>query len=148
MWMSFIEQANKVCDVPYSQIQVGTKAVYTKTITNEDVLEFAKVTGDINPIHVDDEFAKTTMFKERIAHGLLTAGFISTLIGTKLPGKNTLYLSQDVKFKAPVKIGDTLTVVGEVIEKRDDKQILKMTTHIYNQFEKMVLEGTAVVMKM
>ena len=146
--MSFIEQANQVCDVPYSQIQVGTKAIYTKTITNEDVLEFAKVTGDVNPIHVDEEFAKTTMFKERIAHALLTAGIISTLIGPKLPRKKTLYLSHEVKFKAPVKIGDTLTVVGEVIEKRDDKQILKMNTHIYNQFEKMVLEGTAVVMKM
>lgn len=146
--MSFIEQASKVCDVPYSQIQVGTTAMLSKTITNEDILEFAKVSGDVNPIHVDDDFAKTTMFKERIAHGILTAGFISALIGTKLPGKNTVYLSQNIKFIAPVKIGDTLTVIGEVTEKRDDKQILKLNTNIYNQYNKMVLEGTAVVMKM
>lgn len=145
--MSFIEQANKICDVPYSQIQVGTKAIIKKTITNDDVLCFAKVTGDVNPIHVDDDFAKTTMFKERIAHGILTTGFISTLIGTKLPGKNTVYLSQNVTFKAPVKIGDTLTVIGEVTEKRDDKQILKLNTNIYNQNDKIVVEGTAVVMK-
>lgn len=145
--LDFLEKSNNVCDVPYSQIHIGTKATFTKTVTNEDILGFAKLTGDVNPIHVNDEFAKGTMYKERIAHGLLTAGFISTLIGTKLPGRNTIYLSQNVTFTAPVKIGDTLTVVGEVTEKRDDKQILRLNTHIYNQNEKMVVEGTAVVMK-
>ena len=99
-------------------------------ITDEDVINFAKLTGDVNPIHILDSFAKTTMFKERIAHGMLVSSFISTILGTKLPGKNTIYLSQNVSFRAPVKIGDTLRVVAEVIKKRDDKNHYAANKHI------------------
>ncbi|MBL1704033.1 MaoC family dehydratase, partial [Klebsiella pneumoniae] len=90
---------------------------------------------------------KTTMFKERIAHGMLVSSFISTILGTKLPGKNTIYLSQNVSFRAPVKIGDTLRVVAEVIKKRDDKKIITLQTNIYNQSGDIVVEGTATILK-
>jgi 3-hydroxybutyryl-CoA dehydratase len=88
------------------------------------------------------------MFKERIAHGMLVASCISTILGTKLPGKNTIYLSQNVAFKAPVKIGDRIRVIAEVIQKRDDKKIITLQTNVYNQFDKLVVEGTAAILKM
>lgn len=87
------------------------------------------------------------MFKGRIAHGILTVGFISTLIGTILPGKNVIYLSQNCRFTAPVRIGDTIRVVGKVTEKRSDKKIVTIETNVYNQKNEMVLEGSAIVMK-
>ena len=123
--MNPFQEAQTVPELRYDEIQVGDQASLTKTITDEDVINFAKLTGDVNPIHILDSFAKTTMFKERIAHGMLVSSFISTILGTKLPGKNTIYLSQNVSFRAPVKIGDTLRVVAEVIKKRDDKKSLR-----------------------
>ena len=114
--MNPFQEAQTVPELRYDEIQVGDQASLTKTITDEDVINFAKLTGDVNPIHILDSFAKTTIFKERIAHGMLVSSFISTILGTKLPGKNTIYLSQNVSFRAPVKIGDTLRVVAEVIK--------------------------------
>lgn len=125
-----ISRSTTVPELRYDEIQVGDQASLTKTITDEDVINFAKLTGDVNPIHILDSFAKTTMFKERIAHGMLVSSFISTILGTKLPGKNTIYLSQNVSFRAPVKIGDTLRVVAEVIKKRDDKNHYAANKHI------------------
>lgn len=122
-------------------------ASFTRKVTDQDILHFAALTEDVNPIHIDEEYAATTMFKERIAHGALTASFISTLIGTILPGKNVIYLSQNSKFTAPVRIGDTLKVEGKIIDKRPDKKILTIQTNVYNQKDELVLEGTAVVMK-
>jgi len=87
------------------------------------------------------------MFKGRIAHGILTVSFISTLIGTILPGKNVIYLAQNCKFTAPVRIGDTIKVVGKITDKRPDKKILTIETNAYNQNDELVLEGSAVVMK-
>ncbi len=145
--MNLFQEAQSVQELHYDEIQVGDQASLTKTITNEDIITFAKLTGDVNPIHILDSFAKTTMFKERIAHGMLVSGFISTILGTKLPGKNTIYLSQNVSFRAPVKIGDTLRVVAEVIKKRDDKKIITLQTNVYNQWNDIVVEGTATIMK-
>jgi 3-hydroxybutyryl-CoA dehydratase len=90
------------------EISDGMTAVFSKTVTEADIVLFAGITGDTNPVHLDEEFAKPTMFKGRIAHGMLTAGFISTVFGTKLPGPGCIYLSQSMKFKAPVRIGDTV----------------------------------------
>src|SRR3569833_2834949 len=90
------------------KIGEGMTAVFSKTVTEADIVLFAGITGDTNPVHLDEEFAKPTMFKGRIAHGMLTAGFISAVFGTKLPGPGCIYLSQSLKFKAPVKIGDTV----------------------------------------
>ncbi len=137
-----------VADIPYESIQVGDKESFTKTMSESDIYNFAGISGDFNPIHVNEEYAKTTNFEHRICHGILTTSLISTVIGTKLPGANTIYLSQEVKFVAPVYIGDTLTAEVEVTEKRDDKKIISMKTVVYNQNEKTVVDGNAKVMKM
>ena len=89
-------------------LQVGMTANYSKTVSDADVVQFAGISGDINPVHMDSEYAKATMFKGRIAHGMLTASFISTVLGTKLPGPGCIYVSQNLKFRAPVRIGDTV----------------------------------------
>jgi 3-hydroxybutyryl-CoA dehydratase len=146
--MNIYEKAKHVVERSYADINIGDIAEIVKTITDEDIVAFARLTGDVNPIHLDEEFAKQTFFKGRIAHGMLTASFISTVLGTQLPGTNTIYLSQNLKFKAPVKIGDTITVVAEVIEKRDDKKLIKLRTNLVNQDGKVVVEGEAMVMKM
>ncbi|HTO84019.1 MAG TPA: MaoC family dehydratase, partial [Methylomirabilota bacterium] len=97
-------------------VTLGMTAVYSRTVTEADIVLFSGVSGDVNPVHMDQEFAKQTMFKGRIAHGMLTASFISTVLGTKLPGPGCVYISQNLKFKAPVRIGDTVkarvTVTG------------------------------------
>lgn len=135
-------------DRAFEEIRVGDKASFTKTISECDVYAFAGITGDFNPIHVNQEFAAQSRFKQRIAHGMLSASFISTVIGTELPGVNTVYLSQEVKFTAPVYFGDTLTAEAEVLEKREDKRILTLKTIVTNQHGKVVVDGQAKVMKM
>ena len=137
-----------VNDRPFEQIQIGDKASFTKTISEADIYAFAGITGDFNPVHVNEEFAKKGRFKKRIAHGMLSASLISTVIGTDLPGANTIYLSQEVKFTAPVYIGDTLTAEAEVVEKREDKRILTLKTTVVNQEGKLVVDGQAKAMKM
>ncbi len=89
-------------------LRPGMTALYAKTVTDADVVLFAGVSGDVNPVHLNQEFADRTMFRGRIAHGMLTASFISTVIGTKLPGPGCIYVSQNLKFKAPVRVGDTV----------------------------------------
>ncbi|MHA2188480.1 MAG: MaoC family dehydratase, partial [Candidatus Thorarchaeota archaeon] len=93
----------------YSDLSIGQTAQVIHTITEEDIEAFGKLSGDLNPLHFDEEWTKTTLFKGRIAHGLLTATFISTVIGMKLPGTGTIYLSQKITFLRPVRIGDTIT---------------------------------------
>lgn len=146
--MNIYERSKNVVEKSYADIHVGDKAELVRTIEDKDIVIFAELTGDVNPIHLDDEFAKTTFFKGRIAHGMLTASYISTILGTQLPGTNTIYLSQNLKFKAPVKIGDEITVVAEVLEKRDDKKLIKLQTNVLNSAGKVVVEGEAMVMKM
>jgi 3-hydroxybutyryl-CoA dehydratase len=146
--MDLIQRSKNVVEKLYNQIQIGDRAEVSKEITSDDILDFARLTGDVNPVHIDDEYARKTFFKERIAHGMLTASLISTVLGTQLPGKNTIYLSQNLKFKRPVKIGDVITACAEVIEKHDDKKIIKLKTNLLNQHGKEVVEGEAVVMKM
>jgi len=134
-------------DIPFANVNIGDTASLRKTITESDVYSFAGISMDFNPIHVDHEFARTTQFKQRIAHGILSASFISAVIGTTLPGKNTIYLGQNLKFTAPVFIGDTLTARVEVIEKIEAKKILKLKTDVVNQDNKVVVEGEATVLK-
>jgi len=136
-----------VADRPFEEIFPGEKASFVKTIEAKDIDSFAAITGDINPVHIDDVFAAKSIFKKRIAHGMLSASLISTVLGTKLPGANTIYLSQEVKFLAPVFIGDTLTAEVEVVEKREDKRILTLHTTVINQEGKTVVDGQARVMK-
>lgn len=133
----------------YEDIKIGDTATLEKTITDEDVRQFADLSLDHNPIHLDDDYAKDGIFGKRIAHGMLTASLISAVIGMKLPGENTLYLSQSLKFTKPVYLGDTCVAQVEVINKRDDKQILTLKTTITtNNGETLVVDGEAVVKKM
>ncbi|QJW46417.1 MaoC family dehydratase [bacterium BFN5] len=134
-------------DVQFADIRVGDKASLSKTVTEYDVYGFAGITGDFNPIHINAEFAKQTMFQERIAHGMLSAGFISAVLGTSLPGINTIFLGQELAFKAPVKIGDTLTATVEVLEKREARNQLVLKTIVTNQNGQVVVDGKATVMK-
>ena len=134
-------------ELTYEDIQIGDSATFSKTISEFDIYQFAGITGDFNPMHINEEFADTTIFEDRIAHGLLTGSFISTVLGMKLPGPNSIYLSQSFSFTAPVKIGDTITAKVEVIEKQDDKKFIKLKTRVWNQHKKMVVDGEALVMK-
>ena len=127
------------------ELKVGQTARFSKTITEADIILFAGVTGDLNPAHVDEEYAKKTFFKTRIAHGMLTASFISTVIGTMLPGPGTVYLSQEVRFLAPVKIGDTVSAVVEIAEIRPEKKRIWLKTTCTNQDGTVVVDGKAVV---
>ena len=134
-------------DVQFVDIKIGDKASMSKTVSEYDIYTFAGLTGDFNPVHVNAEFAKTSLFKERIAHGMLSAGFISAVLGTTLPGANTIYLGQELAFKAAVKIGDTVTATVEVIEKIEAKKRLIFKTVVTNQHGTIVIDGKATVMK-
>lgn len=125
----------------YEEIKVGDRAVLQRRITGEDIEKFAEVTGDKNPVHLDEEYAKASFFGRRIAHGMLTAGLISNLLGNVLPGPGTVYLRQELKFLAPVYPGDTIEAGVEVLEKNDAKKILRLKTSCRNQEGKAVLEG-------
>lgn len=128
------------------QIKVGDKTSVIKTIGESDVYLFAGITGDLNPAHTNQVAAEKTMFKGRIAHGILVSGFISTCLGMQLPGPGTIYLSQNTKFTAPVHIGDTITAEVEAIEVITEKNRVKFKTTCTNQDGKMVIDGEAVVM--
>jgi 3-hydroxybutyryl-CoA dehydratase len=136
-----------VRDIPFVQLKVGDTASMSKTVSERDIEDFARVTGDFNPVHMDAEFAKQTMFKERIAHGMLGAGIISAVLGTQLPGANTIYLGQELSFKAPVKIGDTVTATVEVVEKLERKSIVLLRTVVTNQAGVTVIDGKATMLK-
>ncbi len=136
-----------VRDIPFAELRVGDTASMTKTVSEYDVYTFAGLTGDFNPVHVNAEFAKTTIFKERIAHGMLSVGFISAVLGTSLPGANTIYLGQELSFKAPVKIGDTVTATVELLEKIEAKNRLIFRTTVTNQDGTVVVDGKATVLK-
>ena len=129
-----------------AELSVGANAETSKTITSEDILSFAQATGDFNPVHIDDEAAKKSPFGERIAHGMLSAGLISAVLGMKLPGPGVIYMSQSLRFVRPVKIGDTITARAEVTEVMTAKKRAKLATTCRNQKGEMVLEGEALVM--
>jgi len=127
-------------------VSTGEMASLTKTVTEADIALFAGVTGDFNPLHIDREFAKRTRFGERIAHGFLSAGLISAVLGTKLPGPGSIYLRQSLNFHKPVKIGDTITAIVKVTAYNEEKRIVTLETNCYNQDGVMVLSGEAVVL--
>jgi 3-hydroxybutyryl-CoA dehydratase len=131
----------------FEEIMVGEKASFGKTISESDIYAFAGITGDFNPLHINEVFAAKSLFKKRIAHGMLSASLISTVLGTDLPGPDTIYLSQEIQFKAPVFIGDTLTVEVEVLEKNEEKRIIILKTKVSNQDGKTVVDGQAKTMK-
>src|SRR5215213_5558133 len=128
----------------FEDLRLGQKASFGKTITESDIVLFAAVTGDTNPMHLNAEYAKTTIFGERIAHGMLAAGLITKVLGTQLPGPGTIYLSQSLKFRAPVKIGDTVTATVEVMALHPERH--RATLHTLCVVDgQPVLEGEAYV---
>jgi 3-hydroxybutyryl-CoA dehydratase len=130
--------------VYFEDLSVGQKASFGKTITEADIVLFAAVTGDTNPMHLNEEYAKGTIFKERIAHGMLAAGLITKVLGTQLPGPGTIYMSQTLKFRAPVRIGETVTATVEVKALHPDKHRATLST-ICTVKGEPVLEGEAYV---
>ena len=132
-------------NITYDEIELGQSTSYTKTLTEQDIQLFAAASGDINPVHLDDEFAKNTPFKARIAHGMLTGSLFSAALALKLPGPGTIYRGQTLKFTRPVKLGDTVKVNLKVIDKRDDKKIVTLECSAENQNGKTVAVGTAEV---
>ena len=136
-----------IADVKFEDIKIGDAASVTKIVTAADVESFAEVTTDRNPVHLDEEYAKGTMFKQRIAHGMLSAGLISAVLGTKLPGANTIYMGQSLQFLAPVYLGETVTATATCIAKDEAKHRLTFETICTNQDGKAVVKGEALVMK-
>lgn len=129
----------------FDALSVGDSDRFSKTVTETDIYLFAGITGDLNPAHIDEAYAQGTFFKKRIAHGMLSAGFISTVIGMRLPGPGSVYMQQSLSFMAPVYIGDTVTAIAEVVEKLEEKKRVKLKTTCVNQDGVEVLTGEALV---
>lgn len=129
----------------YSEIKIGDKEFINHTITQNDIEKFVQLTGDDNRLHVDEQFARATHFKKPVVHGMLGASFISTVIGTKLPGDGALWFSQTLEFLLPVRIGDDLIISAEVVKKNDSEQIIELKTEISNQNRQIVTKGLAKV---
>ena len=127
------------------QLEIGQNAEFSKTISESDVYLFAGVTGDMNPAHINAEYSKDSVFNQRVVHGMLSASLISTVLGTELPGRGTIYLQQEVKFVAPVHFGDTITATAEVLEKNIKKNRVKLRTVCTNQEGQVVVDGEAIV---
>lgn len=129
-----------------AELKVGDFAEHTKTISESDVYLFAGITGDLNPAHINAVEAEKGMFKGRIAHGMLSAGLVSAVLGMQLPGPGTIYMSQTLKFTAPVRFGDTITARAEVIDRNVDRNRITLKTTCTNQAGKVVLDGEALAM--
>ncbi len=131
----------------FGELQTGMSASFTKNVTQSDIVSFAQLSGDANPLHLDEDFAARTMFKTRIAHGMLTASFISAIIGTKLPGDSAVYLSQSLRFIAPVHIGEKVTALARItaLDAQKRRVTLETTCSVGG---KQVLAGEALVMVM
>ncbi len=134
----------------WDTIPVGATAFHTKTITETDITLFTAISGDFNPIHVDETYAQTTPYGRRIAHGIISVSLIAGLLGMKLPGAGTVHVSQSVDFKKPVFIGDTLTARGEVMEKYKKREgtlkFIRIKTQVLNQENILVTDGEALVL--
>jgi len=134
-------------NVKESEIYLGQSSEISKRVSMEDVQQFANVTGDKNPMHVDEEYASKTQFKTRIAHGMLGASLISAVLGMNLPGPGTVYLGQELKFVHPIHFDDVITAkatVKEIIPKKNFS-LVKLDTNVINQAGEVVIEGTATV---
>jgi len=129
----------------FEDIKPGMSAEFSKAVGDADIMAFAELSGDFNPVHVDEAFAKTTMFKGRIAHGMLSAAYISTALGTRLPGPGCVYVAQSLTFKAPVRIGDTVVARVEVTGTLPEKRFVTLKTSCSVE-GKVVLDGEATLM--
>ena len=141
-----VKEANEMLHGLYFEdLEEGMRDAYAKTITDADVITFAGISGDTNPVHLNHEFASETLFEGQVAHGMLTASFISTVIGTKLPGPGCIYVSQNLRFMAPVKVGDTVTATCTISRLIPEKHMIEMET-ICSVGGKTVLDGQAIIL--
>lgn len=129
-----------------SRFAIGEQASFSRTITETDIVLFAGMSGDYNPVHIDQQYAKDTRFGQRISHGLLTASMLSRLLGMQLPGIGSIYKEQTIQFTAPVLIGDTITATATVLEYQEERGIIRLLTECVNQHGKVVLTGTATML--
>ena len=129
----------------FENLFVGQKANFFKKIDFALVNDFAKISGDFNPLHMSEEYASTTNFKKRVCHGMLLSSFFSQLVGMHLPGKNSLYFSQTLNFRNPCFIDDNITIEGEIIEKKSNVKLITLKTTIHNQDGKCLIDGIAKV---
>lgn len=129
-------------NITYEELSIGQTATLIKSVTEADILLFAYMSGDVNPAHLDPEYAKTTIFKDVIMHGMWSASLISTVLGTKLPGPGAIYLKQDLQFLKPIYIGDKITVTVEVVEKKERRKVILKCT-CTNQHNNIVTSGMA-----
>ncbi|MEE9910600.1 MAG: MaoC family dehydratase [Deltaproteobacteria bacterium] len=127
------------------KLHVGDTAEFAKTVSETDIYLYAGITGDFNPAHINEAYAKNTFFKTRIAHGMLTAGFVSAIIASQLPGPGTIYMKQELSFLAPVRIGDTITARVEILELNVEKNRVRLKTTCVNQDGVIVLDGSGLV---
>ena len=134
---------NKFNELSYNEISIGQQESFIIKITESMVEKFSNLSGDLNPLHMDNQFAESSSFKKRIVHGMLLASFFSQLIGMKLPGTNALYFSQTLNFRSPCYIDDEIEVVGEVIEKSDSTQIITVSTSIFDKSKTCLIDGIA-----
>lgn len=132
-------------NTPYESLEVGQTASYSKTVEERDIQLFAAVSGDHNPVHLDAEYAAGTMFKERIAHGMFSGALISAAVACEMPGPGTIYLGQTMRFTLPVKLGDTLTVRLEILEKLPKFRV-RVATRVFNQRDELVVDGEAEIL--
>ena len=130
----------------FDDLEIGSEGTYSKTLTERDIALFGDTSGDINPLHFDETYAGQTMFKGRIAHGMWSAGLISTCIGTVMPGPGCVYMGQELTFRLPVKIGDRLTASVTIKEKNEKRKFVVIDCKVRNQHGKVVVEGDAKVM--
>ncbi len=131
-------------NITYDELEIGDSASYSRTLTEEEILLFASISGDVNPVHLDPEFAGKSVFKERVAHPMWSGALISTAVANIMPGPGTIYREQFLKFLRPIKIGDILTVTIKVTEKLPRDRVL-LDCSVINQNNEHVVEGTAKV---
>ena len=134
---------NPLNELSYNDISIGQQESFIIKITESMVEKFSNLSGDLNPLHMDNEFAESSSFNKRIVHGMLLASFFSQLIGMKLPGKNALYFSQTLNFRSPCYIDDEIEVIGEVTEKSDSTQIITVSTSIFDKSKTCLIDGIA-----
>jgi len=132
-------------NMPYEELEIGSSATFSKKLTEEDLILFAKVSGDINPVHLDEEFATNSIFKTRIGHGMWTGSVISATLATVIPGPGTIYLAQDIQFKRPVKLNDEITVTLTVTKKIDKNNQVILDCKVVNQNGVIIAVGEAKV---
>ena len=130
-------------ELTFNEISIGQQESFIVKITESMVKEFGDFSGDLNPLHMDNEFAESSPFKKRIVHGMLLAAFFSQLIGMRLPGKNALYFSQTLNFRSPCYIDDEIQVIGKVIDKSDSIRMITISTSVFNKSKTCLIDGIA-----